>query len=280
MLIKQTTEMTERERIAAENSNNQYLQALAHVAVGTIYPFVGETEPDTFMFCDGRALDVTKYAELFSVIGYTYGGSGDFFNLPDLRGKTLVGRNENDNDFSAVGKFGGKKEHTLTEEQMPSHGHYVISSADSARLVLNQSGVGNGSYAFANGRGNGYYSAWITDTRGGGQPHNNMPPYMIVNYIIKVIEKAPENYYSELVERAMEQINEAVEIAKSVEERANNGEFIGPQGPQGIQGPKGEQGLKGEKGDKGLDYILTDTDKQEIADIVLEHFIDVSEEGQ
>lgn len=82
MLISKQKNMTESEKIAVDNSNNQYLQALSYVAVGTIYPYAGQTPPETFMFCDGTELDIDEYAELFGVIGYEFGGSGDKFNLP------------------------------------------------------------------------------------------------------------------------------------------------------------------------------------------------------
>ena len=82
LLIPKQKNMTESEKIAVDNSNNQYLQALSYVAVGTIYPYAGQTPPETFMFCDGTELDIDEYAELFGVIGYKFGGSGDKFNLP------------------------------------------------------------------------------------------------------------------------------------------------------------------------------------------------------
>lgn len=196
MLIKQTKDMTERERIAVQNSNNQYLQSISYVAVGTIFPYAGISAPDSFMLCDGSELDVNEYADLFNVIGYTYGGSGDVFKIPDLRGMTLIGSGafdykdavtgETKTKIYAVGQTGGEAEHTLTVDEMPGHSHNVVSSADAARLVLNQSGVGGASYAFADNLGNGHYSTWITDTMGGDQAHNNMPPYMVLNYIIKV----------------------------------------------------------------------------------------------
>ncbi len=108
MLIKLTKEMTDSERIAAENSNNQYLKALAYAPVGMIIPFAGSDAPNTFFICAGSYLDTTEYADLFSVIGYTYGGSGDNFKLPDLRGKTIVGLNATDADFNQLGETGGK----------------------------------------------------------------------------------------------------------------------------------------------------------------------------
>ena len=197
MLIKQTTQMTDSERIATENSNNQFLQSLSFVAVGTIYPFAGSTIPDTFMLCDGSALDTTEYSELFSVIGYTYGGSGDSFNIPDLRGKVLVGCDSSDTSFNALGKKGGAKEVTLTVAQMPEHEGHLYQNGTDIEAVLppigNLAGFLNESTMTAypsSGRGwnlvagNEVVPAGVS--RGGDQPHENMPPYMVCNYIIKV----------------------------------------------------------------------------------------------
>ena len=190
MLIKQTTQMTDSERIATENSNNQFLQSLSFVAVGTIYPFAGSTIPDTFMLCDGSALDTTEYSELFSVIGYTYGGSGDSFNIPDLRGKVLVGCDSSDTSFNALGKKGGAKEVTLTVAQMPEHeGHLYQNVTDieagpppigtfagyltNSTMTAHSSSGGRGWNSVA---GNEIVPAGVS--RGGDQPHNNMPPYV------------------------------------------------------------------------------------------------------
>lgn len=197
MLIKQTTQMTDSERIATENSNNQFLQSLSFVAVGTIYPFAGSTIPDTFMLCDGSALDTTEYSELFSVIGYTYGGSGDSFNIPDLRGKVLVGCDSSDTSFNALGKKGGAKEVTLTVAQMPEHeGHLYQNVTDieaGPPPIGNLAGYLEKSIMTAHSSsrrgwnsvaGNEVVPAGVS--RGGDQPHENMPPYMVCNYIIKV----------------------------------------------------------------------------------------------
>ena len=183
MLIKQKIEMTERERLVAENSNNQFLQALAYVAVGTIFPYAGENAPDTFMLCDGTSLDVTEYAELFAVIGYTFGGSGDNFNLPDLRGKTLFGVNADDEKFANVGDIGGESEVTLSTEQMPSHSHYA--------MKWSLSGTERANVANVEGYVPVSYGLPISKT-GGDKPHNNMPPYLVCNYIIKVCQGIPE----------------------------------------------------------------------------------------
>lgn len=91
MLIKQNNKMTKSEMVATQNSNNQYLRALTYAPIGTIIIFCGDTIPSAFLLCDGSALDTTEYAELFNVMGYTYGGSDDIFNIPNLSGATVNG---------------------------------------------------------------------------------------------------------------------------------------------------------------------------------------------
>ena len=155
------------------------------VAVGTIFPFAGEKAPDTFMICDGSALDVTEYPELFDVIGYSYGGEGDTFNLPDLRGRAIVGQNPADNDFNKIGKTDGEKEHKLTVEEMPSHTHNLYGSYTT---TINISG--GASYAKNGWIPNLLGETWQTGGAilhtGGEAAHNNMPPYSVCNFIIKV----------------------------------------------------------------------------------------------
>lgn len=92
--------------------------------VGTITAFAGINPPSNlYMICDGRTLNVSDNPELFSVIGYTYGGSGDTFYIPDMRGRMPVGMSTSDVDFNEVGKSGGFKEVVLTENQIASHTH-------------------------------------------------------------------------------------------------------------------------------------------------------------
>lgn len=90
-------------------------------------------------------------------------------------GKVLVGIDENDTDFDTIGNTGGEKTHTLTVDEMPSHGH--------AQGVLNQSGYG-GTDGLTSGSGQGedsHFSNW-TQFTGGSQPHNIMQPYQVVAY--------------------------------------------------------------------------------------------------
>lgn len=206
MLIKQTKNMTESERITAQNSNNQYLQALTYVTVGTIYPYAGETAPETFMICDGSALDVTEYAELFSVIGYRYGGKDETFYLPDLRGRVLVGQDASDADFKVIGQCGGEKAHKLTSAELPSHRHYIhvaktggetTGNTDSNPLEFLQRNT-----AVSNESKN----VISTEQEGANASHNNLQPYTVCNFIIKVCQ-------SIVVPEVVEEPKQATDIA-------------------------------------------------------------------
>lgn len=142
------------------------------------------TVPDGYLICDGSAVSRTTYAELFGVIGTTYGaGNGSTtFNLPNYKGKVGVGKNSADTDFSTIGKTGGEKEHTLTVEEMPSHAHPIRYYSGSVSDYL---GGSTADYGLANSTTyTGTYSSVIAPT-GGDQPHNNLQPYIVNNFIIK-----------------------------------------------------------------------------------------------
>ena len=91
--------------------------------VGSILPFAGSVAPENYLLVQGQSLAVTDYPELFAVLGYTYGGSGANFSLPNLQGRVPVGLNSSETEFNALGKTGGSATHTLTVNEMPSHTH-------------------------------------------------------------------------------------------------------------------------------------------------------------
>lgn len=174
---------------------------------------------------DGAAVSRTGiYADLFAKIGTTYGvGNGSTtFNLPDLRGRVPVGADGTAGRLSAndaLGNSGGSEEHTLTTAEIPGHGHDIPSAAFRRYYRENsiQAALGNGSLGGAviefigqvpggapsTGAGAGipytddfnYYEAgdfisaskdgW-TNFAGGSGGHNNMQPYQVVNYLIKL----------------------------------------------------------------------------------------------
>jgi len=140
------------------------------VPSGTILPFAGQIIPIGYLLCDGSAVSRTTYSNLFSVIG-TYYGAGDgstTFNLPDLRGRAPFGVGAS--GIVNIGEKGGEQMHTLTVAEMPSHNHSLRNTGTTA----------SPSSGYAAGRGSGW-----TGYTGGNKPHNNMPPYQGVNYIIK-----------------------------------------------------------------------------------------------
>lgn len=161
--------------------------------VGAIMPYGGNSDPAYWLICDGRTVSRTAYAELFAVIGTTYGtGDGSTtFNIPDLRGRVAVGSGlgtAQDAVERSLGQNGGSEKVTLDISQMPSHAHtnlYLVSSG----------GEGSFGYNYTNGAGRGKRSAateasgGIGNT-GGGQAHDNMQPYLVTNYIIKIASAA------------------------------------------------------------------------------------------
>ena len=129
------------------------------------------------MICNGSAISRTTYSNLFSIIGTTY-GSGDgstTFNIPNLKGKVPVGLNSSDDSFKTLGQTGGEKTHKLTVDEMPKHSHQAKNSGS---LTAGYGGL------FRNNSNDGYVYGYINDT-GGDQAHNNLQPYIVLNYIIK-----------------------------------------------------------------------------------------------
>lgn len=135
-----------------------------------VWPGIGSI-PAGFLLCDGSAVSRTTYASLFTAIGTAYGaGNGTTtFNLPNLKGRVVVGQDATQAEFATTGQAGGVKTHTLTIGEMPAHSH-----------------TGNWGGVSASGAGTPPGSApAATDTVGGGGPHNNMQPYLVERWVIK-----------------------------------------------------------------------------------------------
>ena len=162
--------------------------------LGTILPFASESVPTGWMLCDGREIAIEEYQGLYDLIGTTYGaGDSAFwaqvffpattFNIPDLRGRTIIGANDMGGEQSdilaihqaAIGQVGGEELHQLTEEEMPSHSHdFPVWNGAGGEVNNKSSNQNNPAGSFQ------------TSTAGGDQPHNNMQPYMALNYMMKV----------------------------------------------------------------------------------------------
>ena len=160
--------------------------------VGAILPFAGTVEPEGWLFCNGQIVDKSKYQDLFNVIQYIYGGSGDSFNVPNLCQRAPMGLAAGSGYFDYLGKAGGSPQITLSIDQMPVHNHGVYEPPHFHNINSNNSG-GVGMVDDSNS-GAGHQSTAQTQTArtnisilnaGGGQPHENLPPYLTVNFIIK-----------------------------------------------------------------------------------------------
>lgn len=155
--------------------------------IGTIKMYGGTTAPDGYMFANGQAISRTTYSDLFAIYGTTFGaGDGSTtFNLPNLNGRTPVGLNASDSNFNTIGKTGGEKTHTLTKTELPNVQLSVFGSGTTdGNDILKFSSVGVSTMTAGPRIG-------VTEPMGSNQPHNNMQPYMVLNYIVKVIQYTP-----------------------------------------------------------------------------------------
>lgn len=155
---------------------------------GTIVAFGGLTAPiaNGWLPCDGRAVPISAYPRLHGAIGTAWGSDGlGTFRLPNLCGRMPVGLDTFQFEFSTLGQTGGEKTHVLSAAEMPMHSHQTISHHASS--VWHESSgsfyYGGETWAKATGTENRMNSG-IADT-GGDLPHNNLPPYATVHYIIK-----------------------------------------------------------------------------------------------
>lgn len=160
---------------------------LESAPVGAIMPYAGSIAPQDWLICDGRAVSRIIYDELFNIIGTRY-GEGDettTFNLPNLSGRVPVGLDGTDSDFNTLGKTGGEKTHQLTIDEIPSHNHEGLywANVDANSHV----GLNNGTNTTIELSWNqgGASDSFKTGYSGGDEAHNNLQPYITINYIIK-----------------------------------------------------------------------------------------------
>jgi microcystin-dependent protein len=153
-------------------------------------PYLGEIKiggfdfpPKGYALCNGQLLPIAQNQALFALLGTTYGGDGQTsFALPDLRGRTPI----HVGSGHTLGERGGEEAHTVSMSEMPQHTHVLNATSDLATSTDPENKV------LARG-GSNFYGQFGTPTpmgvgsvrnTGGSQPHNNMAPFLTLNFFI------------------------------------------------------------------------------------------------
>jgi microcystin-dependent protein len=154
-------------------------------------PFLSEIKIVSFNFapkgwalCNGQLLPINQNQALFALLGTTYGGDGRVnFALPNLQGRIPIHQGAG----QVLGQSAGETAHTLNISELPAHNHVPVGSSSAP---ASPSAAGNLWATFSGGTNNYNSSAdssmnpaCITAT-GGNQPHDNMSPYLVLNFVI------------------------------------------------------------------------------------------------
>jgi microcystin-dependent protein len=161
-----------------------------HTPTGVVLAWTSAVAPTNWLLCDGSEVSRTTYSKLFNVVGTQFGvGNGSTtFNVPDLRGRTIIMVDGAANRITAastggasadtLGGSGGAQTHTLTTSEIPAHAHNIQShhgDGASPNPILNQ---------ITDDTGAGTTGNVSTDNQGGGGAHSNTQPWLALNYII------------------------------------------------------------------------------------------------
>jgi microcystin-dependent protein len=141
--------------------------------------------PKGWAFCNGQIMAINQNQALFSLLGTTYGGDGQTtFALPNLQGRSPL---HNGQTFT-LGQTGGESTVTLTTAQMPAHTHPVnVNGTASGQTTPTNNYWGNGGQTIYSDSANATMNPAAVATVVGSQPHNNMSPYMVLNFCIALV---------------------------------------------------------------------------------------------
>lgn len=152
-------------------------------------PFIAEIRVVSFGFapkgwalCNGQTLPINQNQALFSLLGITYGGDGrTTFQLPNLQARMPIHQGAG----YALGNLGGESSHTLTVPEMPAHNHGAVGVSTTANtdVATNNSWATSQQNPYATSPNTTLAPSTLGQT-GGSQPHNNMAPYLVLNFII------------------------------------------------------------------------------------------------
>lgn len=159
--------------------------------LGEIRIFAGNFAPVGWAFCNGALLSVSEYDALFTLLGTTYGGDGVLtFGLPDLRGRIPVHAGNGYN----LGQMAGLETVTLTAQQIPAHTHAALGNTQNGTETgpANNYWAGSTLKQYSAAAATIPMSAATTTFAGGSQPHDNMMPYLAINFIIATVGIFPQ----------------------------------------------------------------------------------------
>ncbi len=155
--------------------------------------FAGNYAPTNWGLCNGQLMPIAQNTALYSLLGVNYGGDGrSTFALPDLRGSAPMQQGQGSGlSQRQLGEAGGEQTVTLLTSEMPSHTHSAMAynaggdSGTPAGEVWAQATFGKGAtLMYSTAAPNVTMNPLATQVTGGSQPHNNMPPYLCVSFII------------------------------------------------------------------------------------------------
>jgi microcystin-dependent protein len=152
-------------------------------------PYLGEIRTVPFNFapagwaiCEGQTLSIAQNTALFSLVGTYYGGNGtSTFQLPDLRGRTLI----HQGNGAVVGESGGVESVALTTNEIAAHTHGIVAQPAAGNVTSPAgsylAGSADAQYAAS---GTGITAAVLENSTGSGTAHNNLQPYLCITYVI------------------------------------------------------------------------------------------------
>jgi microcystin-dependent protein len=154
--------------------------------VGEIRMFGGNFAPAGWMFCNGQLLPISQYATLFNLIGTTYGGDGQStFALPNLQSRIPIHQGAG----YTLAETGGVETVTLTTQQIPVHNHLPLcrnTGSDSPNPANTYWGATDAAMYGSAATTGAFMNAGTVGSAGGSQPHNNIPPFLAVSFIISL----------------------------------------------------------------------------------------------
>jgi microcystin-dependent protein len=157
-------------------------------------PYVGEIRlvgfnfaPNGWNFCNGALLPISEFETLFNLIGTTYGGDGQqTFAVPDLQGRAPLHQGNNGVSTYVIGEVAGVESVTINSSQYPQHTHSVLGSTNAGSVATPANNViGSGQKIFTSVVPTNVMNSNMLSSYGGGsQPHENLQPYLVLNWII------------------------------------------------------------------------------------------------